>query len=200
MVKAILDGRKTMTRRVVKPVLGPQALWEPWEGVGTYRPMGVTADIPIEARATILYSPYHVGQRLWVRETWAPLPGGPITKDNGVIYRADDGNAKWTWKPSIFMPRWASRITLEVTSVRVERLNNITEEDAEKEGCEGLCPFHLCNGRGYLPQQHTATEPVECKCGDLTQTDVFAELWESINGKGSWAQNPYVWVVSFKRL
>jgi uncharacterized protein YhfF len=98
-----------------------------------------------------------------------------------VFYRAtdpgwDDNDTGFRWKPSIHMPRWASRITLEVVSVRVERLNDISEEDAIAEGV-------------------TPTMP---NLDRLDHVDGFAHLWESINGKGSWQENPYVWVIEFK--
>jgi hypothetical protein len=177
MVRAILDGTKTQTRRVVKPA--PMMVTDHktavWEG-------------PADSLLKLLdgagrHCPYgQPGDRLWVREAFAFCLAdkfGP-TPDS-VIYRADEGNADWPhgWKPSIHMPRCASRITLEVTAVRVERLNDISEKDAWAEGCEGFDDDVTGGKSGYLE---------------------FAELWESINGPGSWDANPWVWVVEFRKL
>lgn len=164
MVKAILDGRKHMTRRVMRP----------------------------QPLITFNY-PYEVGMRLWVRETWYCDTAG----DKGrCIYRADvDSEAiaePHCWRPSIFMPRWASRITLEVTGVRAERLQNITEGDARAEGItDGGC----LNCGNHEP----------CGCGNPIPDarDAFIWLWDSINGKRpgcAWADNPFVWVIAFRRV
>lgn len=174
MVKAILEGRKTQTRRIVK---GPAQA-------------AMSKDNPCdEEDGGVLWvkqCPYgQPGDRLWVRETWANLVG--MGFDKNVAYRAEslgkDGKELSysmearidfgiKWKPSIHMPRCASRITLEIVSVRVERLQNIGQGDACNEGC---------------PSLH---EPI----------DWFTGLWESINGKGSWEANPFVWVVEFQRV
>lgn len=162
MVRAILEGRKTQTRRVVKPQPAHIA------GIGTVLNIDT-----ITGKACPYGKP---GDRLWVRETWdgVRLDGGGAL----VSYRAD-GDKPVTddgrWHPSIHMPRWASRITLEVVSVRVERLQEISEEDAMAEGV-ALAE----NYRG--PVAH------------------FASLWEQINGLGSWNANPWVWVVEFRRV
>lgn len=97
------------------------------------------------------------------------------------LYRASEDRPEWKriWKPSIHMPRWASRITLEVTGVRVERLQDISEADAIAEGA----PWAACGA----PQEGSH------KAG-------FAQLWESINGSNSWSTNPWVWVIEFKRV
>lgn len=211
MVRAILEGRKTQTRRIIKPQPGIES------GQRMHCPYG------------------QVGDRLWVREAWAeehPLaiqdgrysqPGragipGPPPVSYRIIYRADgeplqvwrNGDQSypyWTrsgpasqidadfptvcsnyqrggqaiyWHPSAHMPRWASRTTLEITGIRVERLNAISEADAKAEGC---CARTYRDGRGHEP----AT--VEYRC-----------LWESIYGPGSWDANPYVWVIEFNRI
>jgi hypothetical protein len=177
MVRAILDGRKTQTRRIVKAkdsdpkrcitlsmLMANVYEWRlqdgRWFGIDGYD-TPVCADCPYGA----------VGDRLWVRETFA------ICADNNIFYKADGKPDPWDgikWKPSIHMPRRASRITIEITGVRTERLNDITEVDAIAEGaqCEGV-PAALTN-RG-----------------------AFAKLWEVINGKGSWQHNPWVWVIEF---
>lgn len=129
--------------------------------------------------------PYgQVGDRLWVRETWQMHPSwnafspSRITNHNCVYYTATDGIIEESKvRPSIHLPRWASRLTLEVVSIKVERLNDITEADAMAEG--------------------VGTEGEE---GFATHWKAFSTLWDSINGEGSWDANPWVWVVEFKRL
>ena len=127
----------------------------------------------------------------------------PATTRSGVLYRATDrrersfsGSEKW--RPSIHMPRWASRITLEVTGVRVERLQDISEADARAEGAQ-VVPFYPDDG---FPLSDGWTHVGDDgKCVLYTSArDSFRALWESINGADSWASNPWVWVVSFKRV
>ena len=191
MVRAILDGRKTVTRRLVKP--------SPHKVDG-----GVPfADAPAWAQAepgsSVMRCPYGVrGTRLWVRETFCDN----WYMDRGVIkYRADGEldsdmfDAGCTWRPSIHMPRWASRITLEVTGVLVERLQDISEKDAQAEGIERTEDFFGC------PCWRVYGEP---DGGDVVAPDdpigSYRSLWESINGPGSWEQNPFVWVINFRRV
>lgn len=169
MVISILAGHKTQTRRLVR---GPI---ESVEGAPYFR---------IES------CPYGVaGDRLWVRETW----GGDDCC--GYAYRADhpdwphfegDGEQPDSpWRPSIFMPRKASRITLKLTGVRVERLQDISEEDAQAEGVEcgvGLPPY---KGQPYPPSYVRS----------------FSRLWDEINGKRApWSINPWIWCLTFRRL
>lgn len=164
MVLAILDGRKTMTRRVVKPQPEPDTDCPHHVGTG------------IERKARIC--PYgKPGDRLWVRETFCSFP------DGNIFYRADnDERAPMKgWKPSIFMPRALSRITLEIKNVRVERLQDISENDAKAEGTDG---------ERYLGQGFD----------HCVYREAFRTLWESINGPGSWESNPWVWVVEFKQI
>jgi len=159
MVRAILEGRKTMTRRIVKP---PK--WSDAEHAGV--------DYPC---------PYGcAGDRLWVRETW--LPGGNISY---LATSPGDGSVKFHWKPSIHMPRRASRITLEVTGVLVERVQEISEADAKAEGCEATnCGMDGAEGPGFSYRQ------------------TFRSLWDSINAKRGygWDVNPHVWVVAFNQV
>jgi hypothetical protein len=179
MVRAILDGRKTQTRRIVKGST---------EFSGPYNPEYMEAHKDSKGWASIC--PYgSPGERLWVREAWAPATAALPLAD-GVLYRADyhtslekrDGDQKW--KPSIHMRRVDSRINLEITGVRVERLNAICEEDAKSEGVEGLAELFEKAKHGHpLTPWSTA----------------FAWLWFEINGRDSWMQNPWVWVVEFKR-
>lgn len=204
MVRAILDGRKTQTRRVMKPQPDPCSPprgghWWPsnvfktmlhveeemqngkggWGGlVGDACPFG------------------DVGDRIWVRETFqGPLfdfeqmeayqeDSSKFQKPEFCVYKADgkpapeffdaDENLHCCWRPSIHMPRWASRILLEITDVRVERLNDISEEDARSEGISG-----------------SSARDVK---------EAYAALWRSIYGSDSWRANPWVWVIEFKRI
>jgi hypothetical protein len=208
MVRAILAGTKTQTRRVVK--------LKPWQQIeerddGAPWPWMYDDD---RAGDHWLPCPYgQPGDRLWVREAWAPgdwLVFGSAKDDpETVLYRADqaalhwDGEAMRTpmdtyafpwdavrWKPSIHMPRWASRITLELTSVRVERLQDITEADAIAEGVtpkwEPGCSGRLMEAIGGFSFRPAAS--------------AYADLWESLHGPGSWDANPWVWVVEFGRI
>ena len=193
MVRAILDGRKTQTRRVVKH---RENRWECGDDgvtskVWPFWPCYVFGEPePIE-----MPCPYgKPGDRLWVRETWAVVPhvtdNGPKHRakgdGTGVTWRADwNANPSgFKWKPSIHMPRWASRITLEITAVRVERLGDINEADAIAEGCGVYSEGEWLN---------------HVECG-ITRVQRFRELWESINGPESWAANPWVWVIEFQKV
>ncbi|MBQ5286737.1 morphogenetic protein [Klebsiella pneumoniae] len=191
MVRAILDGRKTQTRRPVKfPVhdknLGCELAGNELAGelsAGNY-----------------LNSAFgKPGDRIWVRETFqGPLfdydlmdsyckDPTPFEKPEFCVYKADgvpapefydaDDELHCCWRPSIHMPRWASRILLEITNVRVERLKSISDGDALREGCSAA----------------------DMKSGDCV-ADVFARLWASIYGSDSWNANPWVWVIEFKRV
>ena len=198
MVRAILAGAKTQTRRIVTR----DALR--WLDVDGFDPGFVAA--PENA-----LSPYgYAGDRLWVRETWAaaawPLAGIPARGEADIQYAADgvtSTDKDGRWRPSIFLPRWASRITLEVTGVRVERLQTITEEDVAAEGTPGMVAgryqCHDCNGRG-----RNVTWPSGCpRCEGKGTNAVghFRRLWDQINGeRAPWASNPWIWVVSFRRL
>lgn len=211
MVKAILECRKTQTRRVLKPQpvsQGMKSFGEAWKwnegGEGWFA--GVTADQIANPNYGIIKSlpcPYgSVGDRLWVKETcfiWGRWRRDGITpkgrqrwrfkietprtvvfdaKHPQVATRTTPRETCMYWKrPSIFMPRWASRITLEITDVRVQRLQEITNEDAFAEGCD----FRLARTPNHV--------------------GAFASLWDSINGKTHpWENNPWVWAVSFKRI
>ncbi|HFQ7428304.1 TPA: hypothetical protein ACHSVW_005957 [Pseudomonas aeruginosa] len=190
MVRAILEGRKTVTRRVMKPQ--PDFLGSMVDPNTPFK----TLDAGLHARITCPYG--KPGDRLWVRESFAEcydycdhpeMPGAPTEHFHlGWHYRADgepkreelDGFLSH-WKPSIHMPRWASRILLEITAVRVERLQDITEDQAIAEGID-------THPMGFYGN------------GCITAGGAFLELWESINGDGRWAANPWVWVVEFKRV
>lgn len=185
MVRAILSGQKTQTRRVVNPKPSMSHLLAPRMHTLREGPMGVPRSCPYGKP----------GDRLWVREMFLidnpeyvatyksePWRGTPNPSDAEVYYFASEKDPSIfpRWKPSIHMPRWASRITLEVTDVRVERLQDITEDDAKAEGCS------LVIIDGFV------------ECG--TRKTTFRKLWDSINAKRGfgWDANPWVWCISFK--
>lgn len=219
MVTAILEGRKTQTRRVIKPqphkehgTCGgePDTAWF-WRGEQDRFP-------------TEKHAPYPVGTPLWVRETHAPSFKAPKIQ---VAYRADgrcygiggDGAGGWSgvfhgwlqdstyrgdrdgatlgrslyqpWKPSIFMPRWASRIQLMVEAVRVERVQSISPQDCKDEGVSvPRCGCEVC-----------AMNPgAICTADASVYLEAYRDLWISINGQASWDANPWVWVYNFKRI
>lgn len=212
MVRAILAGRKTQTRRIVKPQppagctvadymrwdesecegsprsvrfsppLNQQQLWQWWPDRGSKIPSGIAC-------------PYgEPGDRLWVRETWGLYDGEGIAYDYSkgipkicpdgfhVSYPADDESGTirdvFRWRPSIFMRPWMSRIALEVTAVRVERVQDISEADAI---AEGVTLSSEPSYEGWAKREYIA-------------------LWAHINGARSWVENPWVWVVEFKRV
>ena len=194
MVRAILSGAKTQTRRVIKPQPwfmpeaydhGPQWAWAyswpAWE-VGNGAVWGTKFSGELAEQDYFReHCPYGVpGDQLWVRETWAALHPGtddvmrevdPRPPICSLAYRAtDERSINGPWRPSIFMPRWASRITLEVVSVRVQRLQDISHEDGKAEGLDSL--------------------------------DGFALLWDRINEKRGygWQVNPWVWAVEFRAV
>ncbi|MDQ9409497.1 hypothetical protein [Serratia marcescens] len=192
MVRAILDGRKTQTRRVVSD--RHMHLIDVASQIGECYPLESGIN---HANSQSYYRdlcPFGwVGDRLWVRETFAghylddnqiqDIKDGRDKAEDLCEYRADysdDADCVDGWTPSIHMPRWASRITLEITAVRVERLNDISEEDAKAEG--------------VAPSQHIIT-PAEA----LYRVG-FLKLWQSIYGFDSWNANPWVWVIEFRRV
>ena len=211
MVRAIIDGRKTQTRRVIKPQ--PDLWCRSWclaeagakrksikhEPVRFMWAPCYGSDETPNGEDTYIDCPYgQSGDRLWVREAWGVVPhvtdNGPKHRAKGdgagVTWRADwSGNPSgFKWKPSIHMPRWASRITLEITGVRVERLGDISEADAMAEGAE----------RPVLSATELNGMPVHPMTGSYA--DGFRDLWESINGPESWAANPWVWVIKFQKV
>lgn len=189
MVRALLAGTKTQTRRVFKGAeQAENGLWHIHSAGGGI--VGVAEEDVGKQAAD--YLPIHAGDRLWVKETWAPLsalthndPGTQGLADRG-FYRADVGTVDGEisrWKPSIFMPRHASRITLIVTDVRVERLQDISEADAIAEGVE-----RAPKNDGWWKSQ---TSGKLCP----TARDAYGDLWNHINRPGAWEANP--WVVAY---
>lgn len=197
MVRAILDGQKTQTRRVVKPQ--PEQIpsdFPRWRGEDPSRTWWSCrrAGQMVELRDAHNFCPYgQPADRLWVKETFVASVDGKIIYRASIPYGNLDCHFK-PWRPSIFMSRKASRITLEITGVRVERLNNISEADARAEGIESGRASQLCGVtfRDYLQRRRDSFE-------DFTSpVESYRSLWESINGAGSWAANPWVWVVEFR--
>ena len=186
MVRAILNGTKTQTRRAVKDRhidSAPPACFFQW----------------LRERCT--YG--QPGDRLWVREAFMHEPADYCWEASvsipcrpaETVYRADhDGDTRGAgWKPSIHMPRALSRITLEITGVRVERLQDISEADAI---AEGVHPGGAC-----LPDDDTSSfSRIGPVCNASFPVARYAALWESINGAGAWEKNPLVWVIEFRRL
>ncbi|OLF82699.1 hypothetical protein AWH63_06755 [Marinobacter sp. C18] len=202
MVRAILSGQKTQTRRTIdwKRLHKQAGLSFPTKcRLAWFKAMkawGLDAGDDVIREVTCPYG--EVGDRLWVRETWRQFAAGDECgcseapcgcPDSGtVLFRADGDDSESRWRPSIHMPRWASRITLEITDVRVERLQDISEDDARAEGVQ---PFRGGYWRNYQPgwTQHT-----------LAAKGSFLSLWNSINGPDSWDANPFVWVIEFKQV
>ncbi len=235
MVRAILAGRKWQTRRVMKPQPPEDSppICVDWNSPAVETKHGMDEAGPEVFAAW--GEDWHVrspqgapGDRLWVRETWAPCEAP--SRKGCVQYAADgavmvevttNGGERWMasrgltlgissheasgywvgrpsrWRPSIFMRRAASRLTLEVLSVRVERLQDITDEDARAEGVEHFYPADFGTGgwKNY-GQTEFAGDHVSYF---VTARESFASLWDSINGPGAWDANPWVWVTSFPR-
>jgi hypothetical protein len=222
MVRAILEGRKTQTRRVLKrqppakATFAGQYIGGDNHG-GFHFCQGDEKDIDTwtDADFPVVHCPYGMrGDRLWVRETHAimstdsgtvsvayreRMPVGKTLADTDagldVISVSDPTAWQWAnahidcerWRPSIFMPRWASRITLEISDVRVERLQEISEEDAR---AEGAAPWHEA--------ELTSTGE---HCGERRAHYAgFADLWQGINGEETWKSNPWVWALTFKKV
>lgn len=215
MVLGILDGRKSQTRRIVdvseKGVLdsgqrkiGFEFCKDPSKFRYDYPVKGMPRlHVPIlhpndkniltwdDTYCSTLHPRWQVGDRLWVRETWGfeensrvvyaadkaaqyfESPGNPLRE---IFYLSSDYECKW--RPSIHMPRWASRITLEITDLRVERVQDISEADAKAEGV---------NRFAWEPEAESYKR-------------AFQLLWESINGHWSWDENPFVWIIEFRRI
>lgn len=182
MVRALLAGTKTQTRRILKPLPNRTIFFD-----------------ALKAGLNQHQSPrFASGDRLWVRETWQALSFGDYqptkSSQSEVRYAATDPCADleteargYPWRPSIFMPRWASRITLTVTDVRIERLQDISEADAVAEGCF----------KGKASGRVFANEAAMHLGGDewANARDWYADLWDIINGPGAWDANP--WVVAY---
>lgn len=196
MVRAILDGRKTQTRRIMAPQpaddiergIFPNPEVIGWKSSRRHKHGSTTAHFCHYGKP---------GDRIWVRETWAEAgasaPDLKLYRANypehvPSIYENVPPAEEIRWTPSIHMPRTASRILLEITDVRVERLNSIHDVDAMREGIQNLT---TCSHADFgIPGVVNAQHPVRA----------FQLLWESIYGADSWRANPWVWVIEFKRV
>ena len=199
MVRAILDGRKTQTRRIIKPQPSKPFGGIFCDGVKWWTGDSLTGEVIETIRV-----PYAVGDRLWVREAWAEAceldDNDKPSSEMRTYYRADgEPFSRWLdpdtdewrdgvkWRPSIYMPRWASRITLEVTAVRVQRLQEISPEDAEAEGV-----FR------YVAE-YSINKIFRDKRGEAA-IGYFSGRWETLHGDGSWDLNPWVVALTFRRV
>lgn len=218
MVRAILEGRKTQTRRIVKQVPHWQHCGKDimeWglsdcytEEDGTHW-LDIQTDVDDNSHNEIKCPFGQPGDRLWVRESFRfssahdHLPPSVVPVGDKVEYFADttahhylDGKCR----SSIHMPRWASRITLEITGIRVERLQEMRRDDAFSEGVEHVNPYNVTNG--LPPGMPACFKNYQKDNGWFAADPVasFRSLWESINGPGSWDANPLVWVIEFRRI
>ncbi|RVG29722.1 hypothetical protein [Sinorhizobium meliloti] len=213
MVRALLDGRKTQTRRLLTPhntffdgrpwsKLAKAQEWDwgnasvdngpsPAGNPGPYLHLPWLAGDadPFEQTVHRIYPKVQPGDRIWVKETHAIVPStayrmstgveqtvNPADRDDAAVYREGWERSAPSWKPSIFMPRWASRLTLPVMAVKIERLQDISDADATAEGLAGV-ELDGMDPRGW-----------------------YRDLWDSINGVGAWAANPWVIAYSFDPL
>jgi hypothetical protein len=204
MVQAILEGRKTMTRRIVKP---QPPDWCKYFGTSIFTPKGYISgrgESPEGYGEKFIKCQYGTkGDILWLRETWQKHCIETETDENTwaateykstgqYVYKADnyilpkDSVVFGKWKPSLFMPKEACRLFLKITNVKVERLQDISEEDAYKEGCDKKLghKFNISCGESLEEVPHRF---------------IFYKLWQSINGEQSWNDNPYVWVLEFEQ-
>jgi hypothetical protein len=188
MVKALLDWRKTQTRRILKPqpfIDASGNFCSPRQQQDGHDCWGQGTDSKPYLRDYIKRRVrFAVGDLLWVRESWAPIPDAlsECTGPDDLYFAASVDEAMWattTWRPSIHLPRWASRLTLEVTEVRVQRLQGISRDDVLAEGIT----------------ERDGAPLADVHCG---WHEPYAALWERINGKGSWHANPWIVAVTFK--
>jgi hypothetical protein len=200
MVRAILAGEKTQTRRVIKHPTRGVVKFSSYLGYMLTREGTALLNGPDypDGRDDEVRCPYGVpGDKLWVRERWKLRPNASGVErqgpdGDGAIYAATwDKAGGHDWKPSIHMPRWASRITLKVARVRVEPLQNITEDDVKAEGIR-------FDGTYWLAGTHPVKGTLQCWA---TPQQAFKRAWDEIHGqKISWSDNPWVWVVEFRRM
>jgi hypothetical protein len=217
MVRALLAGTKTQTRRVCKPLASVQRegvhLNKDVDGqwmasyIAVHQGLGGTEDV-----RQWFPCPYgQPGDRLWVRECfaawWVTATG---KRSHPMGYRADIDDPNWDgfghddpwwltakWEPSIHMPRAFSRITLEVTEVRVQRLQDITEEECFAEGIPRSAGDRPIRGMEAVLVEGG---PLRRDGGVLAPTDCYQSLWDTINGRGAWALNPWIWAITFQRV
>lgn len=202
-VRAILAGSKTQTRRILKPQ--GSRVWPAKCAAGI--PYWKTDVAHSHGQETGLVPKFGLpGDRLWVRESfgvWArtdPTPSGQPC-DPQIIYRTNDPGywpdaedrramtEPWLWRSPIYMPRRLSRLILEIVSVRVERLQDISEDDAKAEGIAEPAPVH-----------GSWCDPARGREGHWSYRKPFAKAWDALHGKGAWEANPWVFVIGFKRI
>lgn len=230
MIRAILAGQKTVTRRVLKQAVGPSLSVEYEDGAAVLSWLvGPGPGHPVNENVVRVRCPYGVaGDRLWVRETWnvvrveaaagggrdiTPCPEIPKERPpHSHIFHAADG-VEGPFRPSIHMPRWASRLSLDVAGVRVERLQDIDDKSIASEGVTVESVRALWSGVARHRQAETLKSFEEVLGPGGFALDEMPEIiddcgpkhlwrigWTLINGPESWAANPYVWVVSFRRV
>lgn len=213
MVRAILEGRKTQTRRVVPTMVTLGRVEYPGRRDRNGYSQVNWLDTPEGVAAAVRECPYGApGDRLWVRENGWERPAlsardlrdgadtwPPYEYDAEPLMSWEDGELKrlgWRRRPSIHMPRWASRITLEIESVRVERLQEISEADAKAEGVLDWAA-ELARRPGVTA---SCIDRMALRYGSGSLAYGYAAMWDEIHGPGSWDANPWVWVVEFRRL
>lgn len=192
MVRAILDGRKTQTRRILKPQPPSNSLGPYFDDEsGNWQCFGWSSGCPYG----------QIGDQLWVRETFG------IGRATGFFYFQDTLNGRHykalfdRWTPSIYMPRKASRIQLEITNIRVERLQDISREDSIAEGVIWKnCPTRQTLANKELQRLARHMGMSAHYVDEVDYIGWYRLLWESINGAESWAVNPYVWVIEFRKV
>ena len=182
MVDAILEGRKTQTRRIFK--VNKTQISHPQENVFWDKEMGEAVYTSLGGQSW-WNCPYgNVGDILWVRETWQETTWlHPSDENYGYIYKASENGREWaandeswTWEPSLFMPKDACRLFLEITNIRIERLQDISANDIKSEGVSYTIDYYP----NFL--------------------ELWENLWVKINGQQSWQDNPFVWVIEFKQV
>lgn len=213
MVQAILNGNKTVTRRIVKPAKGYQSKWATIEtlakcptcylanvnnelGAQFQHPhAGTTYNgvrVPNDSPYGWFKSPYgKVGDLLWVRETWTK------TKSGFIMFKShhNENDKDIKWKPSIHMKKEYARIWLKITDIRVERLQSITEDDAKAEGVESkFKKYKEDKEEGAIVYKNYSDNSIY-----FDPKSSFRSLWVKINGKDSWNKNPWVWVIEFEK-
>lgn len=204
MVQGLLEGRKTQTRRIVKKKYSNTDLvWHEMHSGKTKILVELQNDAPAPRNngdGTTTHTlkaykevdcPYEVGDVLWVRETWQIRDS---RKPNEIFYKASDHMTCAPWKPSLFMPKSACRIFLRIKSIKIERLQDISEADAIAEGCSKYGPFgeykgsiHPNGGAMKYRAYSKASRAFQC-------------IWETINGEQSWKANPYVFAYEFEQI
>lgn len=195
MIRAILDGRKTVTRRIVNPQPKPDWKYQGINGLGEFLFYPPDLNPRHEESDWTFKSPYGIANHeLWVREKWCldyenPLRvAGYFADKTSNVKRLGELKADGSprWRPSIHMPRWACRLKLEVISIRAERLQEITEDDAASEGAEPIPTY------GVYPSRHAARV--------MSYREGFRVLWDSLNSeRAPWDSNPWVFRIEFKR-